>query len=365
MTQFALQYIQGCDSEDLSNYISGKDFFIEKVYDRITNYHVSAIKCTVDYPQDAIKVNVIIIPNKAFCIPGYVYFDFVYHANTVAVARDGYSQGRALSVYCYMKILDNSAIAGFTSNLRPILLAYYVNNPTFRSSPLATEDLPNWVCFDPSVNMHMIKTDFVFNMRFDYTNTPTCYYRTGSGSKAFSVVYKYANSTLSSVCGHPQLEAEALKRDMVSRCNFITPDSIISCPYYKEDKFRISTIELSSKGMSSDSPIKVIDSYLLRNITHEFYSIIFEETCLTSGTISTIKRFSYNDLFFVTDEDREKLIAEVQKHTAVLLADYAADYNFNTTYDVQTAEDFRRGLQVAAKPSYISKVILQKKEEFV
>lgn len=359
MTQLTLEFNTGSSIQQLSKHTVQDNFVIEKVYDRFMNSETLALKHVADNPEIPIRINYYIIPNNSFCSSGYLYLDLVHYKDSIAQAKEKYSEGSNLSIYCYINMSNSFIISNLHKNLKTIILGYYVNNETFRKVPNPTEEFPTWAQFDPSVNMHMIKVDFVLHVEHDYTGLSTCYYRTSGGSKNPSISYKYANKSTSNICGHETIEADAVRRGALSLCHFDTPSSILLCPFYKEDKFRILTIELYHKDAPTTTIFKVIDSYLIRSITEEVYSIVFEETSLDTGKKSIIKQFSYNDLSFETNDEREKLVEEVRLQAKTILSDYTTHYAHRIVSHVESAQDLKKRSQIAVKASYISNLISQ------
>jgi len=366
MEQLQINFNTTGVNSKLSEYInryseSNTAFNPVHVYDKISGQDTYAIKCTEDWIDVPIRLNIIIIPNETFAVLGYLYFDTVSKDSSthpVGAAKLSYSTGGALDVVCYMNFSLKTKVVNINKNLHTILNAFYINTniTNFFRVPSPTDKLPDWVTYNPSVGMYVIKSDFVLNIEEDYSNVPTCFYRSGYATKTFSILYKYANEASTSICSNEYLEDLALKDGRIARCLFDQVNDIKSCPFYKEDKMQPFKTELYSVH-NQDSPIAVIDCYIIREILGEHYSIVFEKTDVSTGNTVILKKFSYANTSDKLLAQPDGLISEALLQNHSLLSDYTSDYKINIINYVQSFVELKKKPESNIKPSYLSTLV--------
>lgn len=347
----------------LENYVKthqsiSDNFTVVSVYDRLTSSQQTAIQYNADWPEVPVRICFNIIPNSTATLSGYLYLDTIYGKDLVLPAKQNYLNGAKLEVMSYMNFSNELLVKNIAKNLRTILNAYYINNTVFQNIPSATDELPEWVKFDPSLNMFFIKSDFVLQIDHDYTNTPTCYYRSDSNGKNPSNLYKYANRSSFSTCSHELLEKDAAARGSVARCGFINSGSIIACSFYKEDKFKLLTTEFRSKH-DETLVVRKIECYLVREILDESYALVFEETDIINGKKSFLKKFSYGNILIDKIVQKDQFILEASKQNLSLISDYTSDYSYEVINHIQSAVELKQKPTVETKVSYLSKLVSQ------
>jgi hypothetical protein len=361
MNQLELDLQYGVKINTLNSAFNLLNFSPIKVHDRLKNESTSAYRYF--YINDHnLKININIIPNETFVPSGYVYFDTLHYSSWVLNALSEMKKGNSetIEVYCYMNLPKGVVINNVNKNLKIIINSYLISSDVLRTAPNQNTEQHSWLTYDPSVSMYSINYDFIFENDVDYSSTPQCYYRTSSSGKVGSLKYPYANSSIMNVCSNSILEKEAQKIGSVCQCPFSGPKQIVACPYYKEDKFKLATLDLYSrpvgdtKSLSDYLHSKTIDSYLVRGISNDSYSILFIQKDHKTDQENLIKHLVYENISFNNLEDRTNLIKEARSQLTVILSDYVLDYAHKITNHVESALDLKEAPERETKKSYLS-----------
>lgn len=332
-----------------------------KTHDRLVDAEVSAYRYF--YVSDHnIKVNINIILNETFVPSGYAYFDTVYYRPIISKILSELNSASTIDVYCYVNPSKNVLIQDVHKNLKIIINSYLIDSDLLRKLPDSNTQQHSWLTYDPSVSMYSISCDFVFQTDVNYSLTPQCYYRTSPSGTVTSLNYPYANKSAVNTCSNPIVVNGSQKIDNVCQCPFHNPKQILACPYYKEDKFKLSTLELysrlvpreESKSLSDYAHAKTIESYLIRGIENSSYSLSFVEKDHLNNKEVLIKHLVYNDICFDLLEDRNKLIEEARSQLVIILSDYVLDYAHKITNHVENLLDFKNESETKTKKSYLT-----------
>jgi hypothetical protein len=344
----------------LKKYFFSDKFIVTSVYDIVTDCQQNALRYDFDWPEIPIKISFNIIPNANFTALGYLYLNTVSEsaADLISSAHKNYANGAKLEIMCYMSFSNELLIKDVDKNLKLIISSYYINDTVLRNNPSHNTELPDWLKFDPISGMFFIKSSFVLRIEHDYTNTPTCYYRTDCNGRDPSSLYKYANRATSNICSNKSLEDAAAKQNSIAQCKFPNFGSITVCPFYKEDKFKLLTTEFYSEH-DENRIIRKVECHLIREIINESYILLFEEVDTVSNDRSLLKRFSYGDTLVGKVDQKDQLIAEAIKQNAFLVSDYIPDYQHRVINHVQSAAELTQNQEVETKVSYLSKLAFQ------
>ena len=336
-------------------------FTLIKIYDRLTNNNVLGYRYF--YINDGrTKVNINIISNGTFVPSGYLYLDTVHYGSLIQENLSKSNQADSIEIYCYINLPKDVVVTDVNKNLKIIINSYLINADILRKAPDASADQYSWLTYDPSVSMYSINYEFIFQNDVDYTFTPQCYYRTSSHGVVGSLDYPYANSSTMDVCSNSILQKEAQKFGNICGCPFSKPKQILACPYYKEDRFKLSTLELYSrlipreetKSLSDYAHAKTIECYLIRGIKNDSYSILFIQKDYNTNEENLIKHLVYDNVRFENIEDRNKLIEEARSQLTVILSDYTSDHAHKITNHVENAIDLKKVTERETKKSYLS-----------
>lgn len=339
------------------------------VHDKNSSKDASAIQCTQNWPEEQLVVRVIIIPDDTFVTPGFLYLDTVFKdpqpgcsfVNPINEARSRYEYGKTLDIVCYMNFPPDMKVINLHKNFKTMIRSYYLKCDNLTGSslskiPSVTDRIPDWITYNPSVNMYAIRSEFVLEMQRDYANIPTCFYRSGFDGKENSILYKYANKASTSVCSNEYLEEIAMKDNKVCQCPYFQPDAIRGCSFYKEDKMTPFQTELYSMG-DENHLAAVIDCHIIREILSECYSIIFEKTDVSSGRKTTLKKFSYANVSLGTFAQPDALITEALLQNNLILSDYTSSYKAVLLNHVQSFVELKKKPETKSVSSYISTLV--------
>jgi len=375
MDQLQLDFnTTGLDSKWLgyvNNYVfdSISSFKPVHVHDKNSSKDTSAIQCIQNWSEESLIVRVIIIPDDTFVTPGFLYLDTVFKdpqpgnsfVNPINEARSRYAHGKTLDIVCYMNFPLDTRVISLHRNFKTIIKSYYVQCDNLTGSnlskiPSATDKMPDWITYDPSVNMYVVRSEFVLEMQRDYGNMPTCFYRSGFNSKESSILYKYANKASTGVCSNEYLEEIATKDGKVCQCPYFQPEAIKGCSFYKEDKMTPFQTKLYSMG-DENHLAAVIDCYIIRGILNECYSIIFEKTDISSGKKTILKKFSYENVPNETFVQPDALITEALLQNNLILSDYTSSYKAVLLNHVQSFVELKKKPETKGASSYISTLV--------
>lgn len=375
MDQLQLDFnTTGLDSkwlEYVNSYVAGSisAFKLVHLHDKTSSKDASAIQCIQNWSEEQLIVRVIIIPNDTFVTSGFLYLDTVFKdpqpgcsfVNPINEAKSGYQYGKTMDIVCYMNFPSDTKVVGLHKNFKTIIKSYYVRCDNLTGSslskiPSATDKMPDWITYNPSVNMYAIRSEFVLEMQRDYTNTPTCFYRSGFNGRENSILYKYANKASTSVCSNEHLEEIAMKDNKVCQCPYFQPDAIRGCSFYKEDKMTPFQTELYSMG-DENHLAAVIDCYIIREVLNECYSVIFEKTDVSSGKKTILKKFFYANVPNETFAQPDALITEALLQNNLILSDYTSSYKAVLLNHVQSFVELKKKPETKSVSSYISTLV--------
>jgi len=357
--------------EYVSKYVFDSTSFFKpvNVHDKNSNKDTLAIQCTEDWSEERLTVRVIIIPNDTFVTPGFLYLDTVFKdpqpgcsfVSPIDEAKSGYEYGRTLDIVCYMNFSPDTKVVNLHRNFRTIIKSYYVkcdnlNGSTLSKVPSPTDKMPDWITYNPSARMYAIRSEFVLEIRQDYGNVPTCFYRSGFDGKENSILYKYANQASTNVCSNEYLEEIAMKDGKVCQCPYFQPDAIKGCSFYKEDKMSPFRTELYSMGDENHLAV-LIDCYIVRGIFDECYSIVFEKTDVSSGNKTVLKKLSYENVPNKTFAQPDALITEALLQNNLILSDYTSSYKAVLLNHVQSFVELKKKPETKGGSSYISTLV--------
>jgi len=134
----------------------------------------------------------------------------------------------------------------------------------------------------------------------------------------------------------------------------------MACPYYKEDKVKLATLDLYSKLVEDTKSLsdylhsQTIESYLIRGIKNDSYSILFVQKDHKNNQENLIKHLVYENISFDNLEDRNKLIEEARSQLTVILSDYVLDHAHKITNHIENALDLKEVPETKTKRSYLN-----------
>jgi len=360
MTQLTLD-INAIDksSELLNSNNFGSKFIVSSVYDKVVSKVVRSYLYTEKRSTDqGVTVNFHLIPDTSFVPQHFVYFDTIYTADNF-LARE--LELQEVNVNCYINVPKNTIVSDIHKNMKTIISNFYVLGDMLRKKPEAQLNSYDWLTYNPSVSMFCIKADFVLKLTEDYTDTAECRYRTSPIGSNKSAFYKYANKASSNVCGHPSTQANNVDSSSINVCPFIEAKQVVQCPYYTEDKIKISTLELVLKDDSSykewndnKTLSKTIEVFLIREILTESYVLSFIEHDLKTQKTSVLKKLSYTFVSFDNYEEKNNLIQEASSILSTVLMDYSKDYAHKIIRHIEDASQLRPSSKTETRVSYLS-----------
>jgi len=367
MTQMTLDF-QSTDMGSNSQFINLEVFQACKVYDRTSGTEVVGYKYSLNYSEYSITADIFVVKNNTFVPKGSAYLDTIPCGDILSGFDRNTGNSIVLNILIYVNNSDEVKITKVHPNLTTILNAYLIREKTLRLSPQSDHSSIQWLHYDPSVSMYVINSSFIFVEETDYSNTPSCYYRTSPISTVLSNDYKYANRSTLNICSNEIVEKNAQTIGSISRCPFDSYSHILSCPYYKEDKIKISTIELTSKAKIDTSknqvytpdkmytPDKTIDAYMIRLIDSDTYSVIILEKNNNTGSETVLKKFVYNSIHFNDDASKDKVIEEIRNNIGTILSDYTFDYAHKVTHHIGSISELRKSTEITTKKSYLTSI---------
>jgi len=364
MTQMTLNF-QSTDSMPNSQFINLEVFQPCTVYDRVSSSEVAAYKYSLKFSNCPLTVDIFVVRNDTFVPKGSAYLDTISCADVLSDFDKDTSKNIVLNLLVYVNNSDQVKIKKIHPNLSTIINAYLIKDRTLRLIPQNDYLSMEWLRFDPSVNMYVINSSFIFVEETDYSNTPSCYYRTSPISTVLSNDYKYANRATLNICSNEIVEKDAAASGSVSRCPFDSNSHILSCPYYKEDKIKVSTVELLSKAKAdmlktqsytSDLADKIIDAYIIRLIDNDSYSVVISEKDNHTGSETILKKFVYNSIIFNDDKSKNQVIEEVRNTVTAILSDYTFDYAHKVVYHINSMSELRKSAKITTKKSYLTSI---------
>lgn len=368
-SQLQLQYASKTDK--FSNSFSSDSFSLVSVYDRHEGGSVKAYCYSYYLNNTNTRINVNIVPevNSLFVAAGCIYFDTVYHGDALTEAIRGMgvsSTSTIIDINCYINMPSSTIIKSVNKTFKTIVSNYVIKEDIFRKPPTASLSDWAWLSYDPSANMYSVSIAFVLEQEFDYSDVSECYYRTSFFGNVGSLKYPYANSAITDVCSNSHLMQEAQKKRAVCSCPYSRPDDIVKCSYYKEDKFKLFTLELFLQNDSQRSlPAIVIDAYLSRTVKDNDYSIIFMKKDYQEQNAEQVllKRLLYKNVDFKGSEKQDELIKEARLQLFVILSDYVSDFkdsNLSSAYTYKVVDHISSMTDLIEVPkvkeSYIAKL---------
>ena len=343
-----------------SQFVNVKLFKLSKVHDPVSDSEVTAYKYSYQHDDYPIIVNLFLIKNETFVPQSSAYFNTI-SCNTVLSDFDqNPHKSIDLNINVYVNNSHLTIIKDLHPNLKTIITSYFINkNGVMRKAPQGSDSLTQWLHYDPSVGMFVIASSFVFIEEVDYSNIPSCYYRTSSDSTVLSNDYKYANRPNLNICSNEIVEKASQGMSAVCQCPFNTNSQILSCPYYKEDKIKISTVELVNKAridLSTNqayTPDKVITAYIVRLIDNDTYSVLISEKNKDSELETTLKKFVYTSVNFNDNESKDKVIEEIKNTISTIISDYSFDYAHKIIYHINSVGQLRSNTETTTRKSYL------------
>lgn len=225
---------------------------------------------------------------------------------------------RSINTYIEYNLPEYKKINGLSQNLSAICENYLFLGKFSTPSP---SSIGKWVTYNQEDQAYYIRIDYVFLLKTDYSDMPTCSYLTLSHSDLISKHYHYGNKSKGPICSHPSVIE--MNSSRISYCLMLM-EHPCSCAYYSKDKNLLSTYVVSSKFSTNEINFS---SYIIRYADKVSLSVVNE-----TNNNEKVLEINLSSLQGITEEEINK---ESQSLMDQVLSSYSSDfYNIKQTYSL-------------------------------